>query len=124
MTISKDFHRANQKPCVFCEKVKNRDNVYDCGRGVFAFEPLNPVTPGHMLFVHKRHTSYASSNPKITGEVFAAAAEYGRVQQEAFNLITSCGDLATQTVYHLHIHYVPRYPADGLHLPWTGQEKK
>lgn len=44
-----------------------------------------------------------------------------RIHADDFNLITSSGRWATQTVKHLHIHYVPRRKDDGLTLPWTGQ---
>ena len=40
-----------------------------------------------------------------------------------YNLITSAGIPATQSVLHLHIHIVPRYENDGLHLPWTDQRR-
>jgi hypothetical protein len=42
---------------------------------------------------------------------------------ESFNLITSVGAAATQTVRHLHIHLIPRREGDALALPWTGQQK-
>jgi histidine triad (HIT) family protein len=37
------------------------------------------------------------------------------------NIITSIGRVATQSVFHLHVHIVPRHEGDGLCLPWTGQ---
>jgi histidine triad (HIT) family protein len=85
------------------------------------FEPLNPVTPGHMLFVPYTHVANASTHPSLTGLVFDAAARWGRQQNREYNLITSAGPNATQSVWHLHVHYVPRTSGDGLHLPWTGQ---
>lgn len=43
-------------------------------------------------------------------------------EHEAANLITSRGGAATQTVFHLHVHVVPREAGDGLALPWTPQQ--
>lgn len=100
--------------CVFCEIVGDQN-------GIVAFKPLNPVVPGHLLFVPATHVKDASSNPDIAGQTFAAAASWGAANYPDFNLITSAGHYATQTVWHLHVHYVPRHPDDGLHLPWTGQ---
>lgn len=83
-----------------------------------SFEPLHPVTPGHRLVVSKEHVRDASESPLITADVFRAAAHLAR---EPYNLITSAGTEATQTVFHLHVHIVPRHEDDGLKLPWTGQ---
>lgn len=42
---------------------------------------------------------------------------------ESANFITSAGPAATQSVFHLHVHLVPRFEDDGLILPWTGQRR-
>lgn len=83
--------------------------------------PLNPVTPGHVLVMPHAHVDDAADEPDITAETMRAAAEYAKRQDVPFNLITSAGAAATQTVFHLHVHYVPRAAGDGLALPWTGQ---
>lgn len=108
--------------CVFCLVLENGLYVgHD--RRVVSFTPLNPVTEGHRLFIHALHSVDARHEPWLTGVVFEVAAQWGRDQvTESFNLITSAGYEATQTVRHLHVHYVPRREGDGLHLPWTGQE--
>lgn len=110
--------------CVFCERIADGAYIDYIDGMVVRFEPLNPVVPGHMLFVPTTHVDHAAERPWITGLTFEAAAEYGREIEEEFNLITSAGPLATQTVHHLHVHYVPRREGDGLHLPWTGQVKE
>jgi histidine triad (HIT) family protein len=111
--------------CVFCAKMRSSkpEDTYEDTHfhDVISFEPLNPIVPGHRLFVHREHTRAASTDPMITGRVFEAAARYGATHEPDFNLITSDGKAATQTVMHLHVHYVPRYADDGLHLPWTNQ---
>lgn len=110
--------------CVFCEKIGKYDSVEMAdGYRTYSFEPLNPVVEGHRLFVSMVHTIDARDRPDITGEVFTAASWYGQEKGGDFNLITSAGSAATQTVMHLHVHYVPRREGDGLHLPWTGQVK-
>jgi histidine triad (HIT) family protein len=85
---------------------------------VVSFRPRDPVTDGHTLFVPKKHVRDAVEDFRLTGRVFAQAAVYAR-DCEA-NLITSVGPAATQTVFHLHVHVVPRRAGDGLALPWTG----
>lgn len=101
--------------CVFCDLASDQLVVSQ-------IEPLNPVAPGHLLFVPREHAVNAAANPALAGLVFQMAAEYGHEVGDPFNLITSAGSDATQTVWHLHVHYVPRERGDGLHLPWTGQD--
>lgn len=117
--------------CVFCKKAQDEfRNETD----IMVFEPLNPVTPGHLLVVPVQHAMGFESNPALTARVFYKAADVmkellkrqGTTMDQklyAANLITSSGTAATQTVMHLHVHIVPRRYDDGLSLPWTGQKK-
>lgn len=84
---------------------------------VVRFEPLNPVTPGHMLFVPTWHVEHPSS--EAVRLAMGYAEMYAARKRESFNLITSSGSAATQTVPHIHVHYVPRREGDGLMLPWS-----
>lgn len=103
--------------CPFCKIIKgaNADVIYR-GPRAWVIRPLNPVTEGHLLVISKTHVMDYAERPKVTAEVVKVAARFGPYQS---NLITSFGDLATQTVYHLHFHIVPRRRDDGLALPWT-----
>lgn len=114
--------------CPFCERIRRGEyEAWADDPSVVWFEPLDPVTPGHMLFVPARHVSGAGDPANgpyeagITAEVAARWAQRHGIG--AFNLITSAGAEATQTVFHLHLHLVPRRDGDGLHLPWTGQKR-
>lgn len=120
-------HRLTMPPldCPFCQRIergmyKSADIPGSIGTPRTAcFEPLNPVTPGHMLFLPSAHIEHPSVN--AVGVTMAAAERWGEQQDEPFNLITSSGVVATQSIAHIHVHYVPRREDDGLHLPWTGQ---
>lgn len=106
--------------CPFCRRIfHNEYDGADQHEMVVNFEPLNPVTPGHRLFVPRHHVTRANVDPVIAGYTFEVAARWAGFQHIDFNLITSSGSAATQTVEHLHVHYVPRVPGDDLHLPWT-----
>ncbi|GGG04085.1 putative HIT-like protein [Rhodococcoides trifolii] len=112
--------------CVFCDRIANEE--YDGtdsidSFGVVWFAPLNPVTPGHTLFVPTAHVESAAEFPTIAGVVMQAASRFVRDDVGPANIITSVGAAATQTVMHLHIHVVPRCADDGLTLPWTGQRR-
>lgn len=108
--------------CPFCERIERGEFVQTADTQVVRFEPLNPVVPGHMLFVPDSHQEDATTRPLLTAAVFGRAAEYGK-GRGAFNLITSVGAEATQTIRHLHVHFVPRSEGDGLPLPWTPQQE-
>lgn len=112
-----------QPDCVFCQRIADHEYQASGLPGVGRFPPLGPVVPGHMLFVPYRHVSNAAEDPLVTSRVFEAAADWAQCQREPHNLITSTGAAATQTVRHLHVHYVPRATGDGLPLPWTGQQR-
>lgn len=110
--------------CPFCRRIANGEFDTAYFADVVSFEPLNPVTPGHRLFVPCVHVEDAAESPGTTSAVMMAAATAARELGNDCNLIASVGPAATQTVRHLHIHLVPRRPGDGLALPWTGQEEE
>jgi len=111
---------TNYDGCVFCTLIKNKKYDLDTLHGV-SFVPLNPVVPGHRLFIPRSHVDNAAENPLITAETMRFAATYAGEQGTAFNLITSAGSTASQSIFHFHVHYIPRAYEDGLLLPWTGQ---
>ena len=107
--------------CPFCRLIAAGEYDYEDDYTV-AFQPLNPVTPGHWLAVPKVHVTDAIAAPEAAGHALRFAGEMaGQMDLRACNFITSAGAAATQSVYHLHIHIVPRREGDGLALPWTGQ---
>jgi diadenosine tetraphosphate (Ap4A) HIT family hydrolase len=115
---------AAERGCPFCRKVLDGSAEQIGVSGVYHFEPLNPVTPGHRLFIPEFHYEDVIDAHAASGAVFEWASWWAEKEypDEQFNLITSRGRDAPQTIRHLHVHYVPRRPGDGLHLPWTGQK--
>ena len=110
----------NDRDCPFCNLIANNHLGYL--PRVVSFEPLDPVTPGHRLFVPSWHTEHPNAGD--LGEAMEAAEAWGGEGDEDYNLITSSGALATQTIDHIHVHYVPRREGDGLVLPWTNQKRR
>lgn len=77
-------------------------------------------TDGHVLLIPRTHVRDAATDPLVTGITMARAAQLAdQLGYADFNIITSQGAAATQTVFHLHVHLVPRFEGDGLALPWT-----
>lgn len=108
--------------CVFCRRIGANDFDGSLGAAVH-FEPLNPVTPGHRLFIPREHATPhdITGLSGITAAVSLLYAWRGD-RSEDFNIIVNGGPDASQTIEHLHVHYVPRRRDDGLVLPWTGQD--
>lgn len=106
--------------CPFCDIIQGRApaKVRRCEPDAWWIVPLNPVTHGHTLVIPTVHVPNALADPAVAARTMELAARWA---DYPCNLITSCGPDATQTVYHLHIHIVPRRRGDGLALPWTGQ---
>lgn len=106
--------------CPFCEIIADRAPATFVRRwpDALAFVPLNPVVEGHVLVVPKAHTPDFTTSPRTAAIAMERAAELAGASGQAMNLITSRGQEATQSVFHLHLHLVPRAENDGLALPW------
>ena len=110
--------------CVFCGLIARGEYASRTG-GVVTFEPLNPVVPGHLLAVPVEHVADALEDRMITAMTMARAVDAAREHGLApCNIMTSVGREATQSVFHLHIHIVPRRAGDGLMLPWTEHQAR
>jgi histidine triad (HIT) family protein len=115
--------------CVFCEILYGNQPaqiVYD-GIVTLGIVPLNPVTEGHVIFMPRKHVRDASEEPSVAAAVMGDATQYiqhlrrrsdSGPNSPDFNIITSIEPAATQSVFHLHLHVVPRTVNDALALPW------
>ncbi len=107
--------------CVFCAIVAGKAPAAIVAQwpDALAIVPHRPVVPGHVLVLPRTHVRDFADDPEVTAATMRRAADFGR---RPANLITSAGSEATQTVFHLHVHIVPRSENDGLPLPWTPQQ--
>ena len=106
--------------CVFCRIADGRAPatiVRDLPEAL-AIVPLNPVVDGHLLVLPRVHAVDFTDSPLVTARTMRAAAQIAADIGGPMNLITSKGREATQSVFHLHVHLVPRAKDDGLALPW------
>ena len=104
--------------CVFCDPKQIKSQITyidDC----MIFTPLNPVVEGHLLVVPVKHVSDFTADLYVTAKVVAVASTLAHNIGGDFNIISSKGSLATQTINHLHFHLIPRRPNDNLKLPWS-----
>lgn len=118
---------TNQEICPFCEIGAGRAPATFIRQwdDVFAIVPLGPVTLGHTLIIPRTHVRDFTDSLDITQQVMYCAGELARdIGLRNCNLITSMGEVATQSVFHLHVHLVPRSVNDRLALPWHSGKTK
>jgi len=103
--------------CIFCDRFIDREYIME-NELSFAFYDQFPVNKGHVLIVPKRHyVDYFDSTPK---EIAAFDDLINRVKKflddrlcpDGYNIGINIGEAAGQTVFHLHIHLIPRYFGD------------
>lgn len=116
------------EPCPFCEILAFRAPATHryLWSDAIAIAPIGPVAEDHTLIIPRRHVADFTTDPDVTALTAKRAAEFSRrYGMTVANLITSAGRAATQSVFHLHIHLVPRRENDGLALPWySGKRRK
>jgi diadenosine tetraphosphate (Ap4A) HIT family hydrolase len=111
--------------CIFCSIVAGESpssRVYEDDE-VLAFMDIRPFSEGHTLVIPKQHSSGLEELPPQTGAlVFQVAHRIARALRrsdlhvDGVNLVLSDGAAAMQTVFHVHIHAVPRRHGDKLSL--------
>jgi histidine triad (HIT) family protein len=110
--------------CVFCDIIAGRSPATVVRRwpDAIAIVPLGPVVDGHLLVIPTTHVRDVTEDPAVSAAAMRRAAE---LSAAPCNVITSAGREATQSVFHLHLHIVPRAEDDGLALPWySGRRSK
>lgn len=118
---------TTEPDCLFCKIVAGEipATKVDEDERTVTFMDINPGTRGHALVVPRNH---ARDLHDIDPEDLAAVGRAGQrlagrqrdvLGADGINLLNSCGEAAWQTVFHFHLHVVPRYAGDGLKLPWT-----
>ncbi|MER7053422.1 HIT domain-containing protein [Streptomyces sp. NPDC000351] len=115
-----------EQPCPFCEIVAGLApaEIVEEWPEALAIVPLNPVVEGHVLVLPREHVRDFVDHPAVSAATMRCAAELV-AGLGSYNLITSKGRAATQSVFHLHLHLVPRAVDDGLALPWySGRDGK
>jgi len=117
----------SEPDCLFCKIAAGEipATVVREDERTIAFMDINPATRGHALVIPRTH---ARDLLEVGAEDLAAcaaaaqdlAARVGeRLGARGVNLLNSCGEAAWQTVFHFHVHVIPRYAGDPLRLPWV-----
>jgi histidine triad (HIT) family protein len=112
--------------CIFCKIIAGElpAQIVDEGDRTVAFMDINPATRGHLLVVPRQHSrDLLEIAPEDLAATISAAQRMARrvverLNPDGVNVINSCGAAAWQTVFHFHLHVIPRYDDDPLKLPW------
>lgn len=113
--------------CIFCKIAAGKlpARIVQEDERTIAFMDIAPATRGHALVIPRAHSrDLLEIGPEdLTATVLAAQRMAGMVRErlgaDGVSLINSCGAAAWQTVFHFHIHVIPRYEDDPLRLPWV-----
>ena len=111
--------------CIFCKIVAGElpaEKIAEDEHTV-AFMDINPWTRGHALVIPREHSKnlYEISDDDLARTLQAAKGLASRMRDklgaDGVNLLNSCEPAAWQTVFHFHVHVIPRYDGDPLRLP-------
>jgi len=113
--------------CLFCKIVAGEipATIVAEDERTIAFMDINPATRGHALVIPRSHARDVHEiDPEDLKAVAAVAQQLAakareRLGADGVNLLNSNGPAAWQTVFHFHMHVIPRYDGDPLRLPWV-----
>ena len=117
---------AGPEDCIFCAIVAGDApaELIDSDDRTVAFMDINPATRGHALVIPRTHSAdlIEIGDTDLAATMAAARRLSHRMKEtigpDGINVLNSCGRAAWQTVFHFHLHVVPRYHDDPLELPW------
>ncbi len=112
--------------CIFCKIIDGSipsTVVYE-DADFKAIMDISPAAKGHVLILPKKHCAdLLSIDPDVASKALILASKIANAQKKAFNcdginLLQNSGEAAWQSVFHLHIHLIPRYKDDKVMVPW------
>ena len=113
--------------CIFC-KISNGEipssTVYEDEMFRVILD-LSPATKGHALVLPKQHyRNIFDIDEKTASKLFVVASKVARAMKETLkcdgmNIVQNNEEIAGQTVFHFHLHIIPRYVGDGQNINWT-----
>lgn len=116
--------------CLFCKIIDGEipsAKVYEDDH-VYAFIDIGQVTEGHTLVIPKQHAKdIYDLSPETAKELFARIPKLAQAVKDAYqpaglNIVNNNGEFAGQTIYHLHLHLIPRYNnQDGFDAKWENR---
>ena len=115
-----------KEDCIFCKLANGEiptNAVYENEEFKVILD-LAPASKGHCLVIPKNHYENAlTADEEVPGKAMMLAVKVGKAMKEALgcdgvNILQNNGEAAGQTVFHLHIHVIPRWKGDGVGINW------
>ena len=116
--------------CIFCKiaagEIPSR-KIYE-DKDLIAIMDLSPTSKGHSLIIPKEHyTNIYDIDEEIAGKVMKTAKKLATkmtvaLNCDGFNLLQNNGETAGQTMFHFHMHLIPRYENDNAGILWEPGE--
>ena len=116
--------------CIFCAIVEGKipaTKVYEDDQ-TLALMDINPGNPGHLLVIPKQHyRNIFDIEAEIAGKIMQVGTKLANaikatLNPDGLNLFQSNEPAAFQTVFHFHLHLIPRWEGDSIVLPWKPQQ--
>lgn len=115
--------------CIFCKIVAGQIPCFKLhdDQHTLAFMDINPANPGHALAIAKEHWENLPAMPaNLLGPVLATAQRVAKaveavVKPDGINLLQANGAGAGQSVFHFHVHVLPRRNGDELKINWEAK---
>jgi histidine triad (HIT) family protein len=117
---------AGHDDCIFCKVLAGdiSSEVVDSDERTVTVMDINPATPGHVVVLTRAHAEdlFEVSDEDLLAVMIAARRIAQRMRETlapgGFNILHNIGRVAWQSIFHFHLHVIPRYEDDPLHLPW------
>lgn len=126
----KERYNMVKEDCLFC-KIANGEipstTIYENDEFRVFFD-IAPASKGHALIVPKQHyDDIFDMDEQSAGKLFSLAVTVARALKkelncEGMNIVQNNGLIAGQTVFHFHLHLIPRYTGDTVNIGWQPGE--
>jgi histidine triad (HIT) family protein len=113
--------------CIFCKLIAGEipGEIVDSDERTVTVMDINPATRGHVVVIPREHAEnlLAVSEEDLAATMAAARRMVERmnatIAPAGFNVLNNMGRAAWQSIFHFHVHVIPRYADDPLQLPWV-----
>ncbi len=118
--------------CIFCKINKGEIpsfTLYEDEK-FKVFMDISPATKGHVVIIPRKHIeNIFEMDDETASEVLIVAKKIAKAMKEelkceGLNILQNNGAVAGQTVFHFHIHLIPRYTHDSVHINWNSESYK